>query len=435
MRIAALGVVGVLCLVGCGKSAVQAPQEAKSPKVEAKSPALAAVTPVQSPGHEEPANPNAPWIGASAESERILASTTETFVGVWVDVPKAAAAKRAPVDLALVIDTSGSMAGDKIQAARDAATRLVQTLKDGDIVSVDTFNDRAHSLVAPTRIDATSRSRVIGTIAELSPMGQTNMFEGISMGESHIAQAPMTHTVRRIVVISDGQANVGPSSPEALGTLAERSLDLRAQITSLGVGQDYDERTLNTLAMRTSGRLFHVGKSSELASVMEKELGLLNASVASDAFVEVVPAHGVQILGVADGVRVKWGSNGAIRIPLGTLFGGQHREALVRVKVTPGENPGPRSLASVRLFYRDPLEADLDRVQEVVARVESTDDPAKVLAASNARTRSIVAVNDAAKLKMEAAAHVNDGRFDDADKQLAAAEKHLRSGAAAATDR
>ena len=90
------------------------------------------------------------------------------------------------------------------------------------------------------------------------------MFEGLELAEMHVAQAGRDHPVRRIVMISDGQANVGPSSPLALGELAQRSLSLGAQVTSLGVGLDYDERTLDAIAERTSGRLFHVGDPREM---------------------------------------------------------------------------------------------------------------------------------------------------------------------------
>ena len=73
------------------------------------------------------------------------------------------------------------------------------------------------------------------------------MFDGLTMGESQVAQAPATHSVRRVVVIPDGIANVGPSSPETLGAIAQRGLKFQAQATSLGVGNDYDERTPRSL--------------------------------------------------------------------------------------------------------------------------------------------------------------------------------------------
>jgi Ca-activated chloride channel family protein len=375
------------------------------------------------------------WIGASAESEMILNGTSDTFLGVWVDVPQVKVDKKPPVDLALVIDTSGSMGGAKIENARAAAKQLVSNLADGDIVSIDTFSDRAEALVPPTVLNGESRDRLMTVITRLRPQGSTNMFDGLSLGEAHVAQAPPSHTVRRVVVISDGIANVGPSSPEALGAVAERGLRFRAQVTSLGVGNDYDEHTLNALAIRSSGRLFHISEPTEMTAFLKKEVDLLGQTVASDALVEVVPAPGVRLLG-SDGIRTDWTGNGALRIPLGALFAGQHREALVHVRVDPARFEGAERapLASVRLVFHDPQDGDLERVQETVARVGMTGDSALVAKTENARTKAILAVQDAAKLQIQAAQAVSSGQFMDADKELAQAEQRVRAQAATTKD-
>jgi Ca-activated chloride channel family protein len=138
----------------------------------------------------------------------------------------------------------------------------------------------------------------------------------------------------------------------------------------------------------------------------------------------------VQVLGV-DGVRADWSSGGALRVPLGTMFGGQHREMLVRVRVTaPAE--GTHALASVRLHFRDPAEGNLERVQEVIARYQVTADPQVVASRQNARTQTIAAMMDAGKAAVDAAQQVNSGNFAAAEQQLAVAESKLRDTASRA---
>src|SRR5262249_18985057 len=90
------------------------------------------------------------WIGAAGESDFMLAGTHDTTLGVWVDVPAASTRSRAPADVALVIDVSGSMAGAKIENARLAARDLIEKLADGDIVSIITFSDDGQKRVPPT---------------------------------------------------------------------------------------------------------------------------------------------------------------------------------------------------------------------------------------------------------------------------------------------
>jgi len=453
-----VGVVGMVVMAGCAST-----RGASPPAASATSSAGASAPIAAAPGTEDgasqqastatpssattgrplavvdgssdaPAGAPGAWVGASADSDVMLARGGDAYVGVWVDVPESARARvRAPVDLALVIDTSGSMEGAKIEAARQSARTMVERLHDGDVVSIDTFSDQARPLVAPVELTPRTRAHVLSAIAELATGGSTNLFDGLSLGEAHVAQADAHHPVRRIVLISDGEANVGPSSPQALGELASRSLMLGAQVTSLGVGLDYDERTLDAIAERTSGRLFHVGDPREMKETLEHEIDLLASTVADRASLEVVPAPGVQVTGV-DGASMEWASGGAVRIPLGTLFAGQHREALVRVRVNPSDAGTQRALASVRLVFRDPSEDDVERVQEVLARVSTTDDPAVAAAHPNARTHAMMATLDAAQTELQAAQALGSGNYAQAQSQLAATERSLRTQAAHTTD-
>ncbi len=430
MRYGHVMLLGAIGMVAAGCSAHSSGPGPASPQASSAPIAVAAT---------DGANAKGTWIGTGAASDTLLVGNEETTLGVWVDAPEVAAAhEHVPVDLALVIDTSGSMEGEKIENARSAAKTLVDSLKDGDIVSIDRFDDDAKPVVAPTIVNKESRVTVERKIDALTTGGSTNLFDGLALGEAHVARAPETHSVRRVVVISDGQANIGPSSPAELGQLAERGVKFHAQVTALGVGNDYSEQTLNALAVRSSGRLYHIDDPREMAGMLRHELDLLQSTVASDAFVEVVPAPGVQLLG-ADGIRGDMTSDGSMKIPLGALFGGQHREALVRLRVASSDKDAneaiSKPIASVRLHFRDPSEGDLERIQETVAKVSWTSDPNVALQHANAKTQSIIAVQEAAKLEMQAAQSVNTGRFDDADGSLAVAEKKLETQASVTKDK
>jgi Ca-activated chloride channel family protein len=384
---------------------------------------------------DQPSRRSGPWIGAAGDSDFLLVGTTDTVLGVWVDVPALAHRARAPADVALVIDVSGSMAGAKIENARAAARELVEKLADGDIVSVSVFSDEARVLAEPTVLDRNSRAALFRTIGSVQPLGGTNMFDGLRLAEARALASPASHPVRRVVMISDGMANIGPSSPDVLGSVAARGADGGVQVSAIGVGLDYDEHTLNALAIRSSGRLYHLDEPRDMTAILDREIGLLQATAATGSYVEVVPAPGVDVMG-ADAVRLDRQVDGAVRVPLGTMFGGQHREMLLRVRIRGGAEKGTgeggRALASVRLHFRDPADSGVERVQEVVARYQVTTDTARVEAAANDRTRTIAATQQAAQITAVAAQQVNDGRVDAADQQLATAESKLREAAARA---
>ncbi len=423
----------VLVLAGCG-----AAQSGRGPVVVTSDGKVIETTIAKDPaqtdtGTRTNTNANGAWVGVAADSDVLLAGDQTASLGVWIDAPQSRPHAHVPMDVSLVIDTSGSMAGAKIENARRAAGLLLDDLADGDIVSIVSFSDDARTLVEPTTLSTETRRSLKTRINQIQPNGSTNMFDGLGLGESHVARAPNTHAVRRVVVISDGIANVGPSSPEALGALAERGLRFHAQVTSLGVGTDYDERTLNALAVRSTGRLYHLGEPKEMASLMQHELDLLRSTVATDAFVEIVPAPGVELTGV-EGIRSERGEAGALKLPLGALFSGQHREALVRIRITDPSVAPSRALASVRLHFRDPDDGDLPRIQEVVARASFSNDSTSVAKSENAKTKSIAAVMDASKLELGASQSAGQGQFAAADKQLEQAQLALETRAKATSD-
>lgn len=426
--------VAAALVAGCASStpppAASVP-DAKNALANAKEVTIAVAsqpTEVAADVHDGPQNGGS-WVGAAPVSDFILRNQKETTLGVWVDVPLGQTALRAKSSVALVIDTSGSMAGAKMEHARAAARTLVDSLPNGDILSIHSFSDEAKVQFTPSFLNQLARQEAQSSIMSLIASGGTNLFEGLRIGELHVAAAPATHPVRRVIVVSDGVATVGPSSTEILGSIAERGADHGIQVTAIGVGLDYDERTLNALAIRSSGRLYHIASPEEMTKVVSEELRLFGSTRATDAFVEVVPAPGVSLVSVA-GARSTASSMGGMRIPLGAMFGGQHRELAVKVRIDEPSLVGAQPLASVRLFFRDTADQGLSRVQEVVARYEVTDQPTVVAQHENDRAKTIAAVNDAAGVAIAAAQDVSAGRFDDADASFAKAQERLNAAAA-----
>ena len=366
-----------------------------------------------------------PWLNAAGGSEFVRVDGADQFVGVWVEVPEGIERAHVPMALTLTIDTSGSMGGQKMVQARNAARALVQQMHQGDIVTIHTFSDGADELVRPTVLDHRSRELIINTLSELSADGATNMFEALNLAIGRARHAPSTHPVKRVVMISDGRATAGPTSTHTLANIAERGTQFGVQVTSLGVGLDYDEDTLNALAVRSSGRLYHLSDPTEMSSIVKSELDLLQSTMATNAVVEVVPAPGVQLIG-ANGVRSTWGSRRSLNVPLGTMFSGQRREILVRYRLITSEVEGTKPIVSARLHFHDVTDGNVPRVQEVVVRGKLTNDKSLVDRHANATVQEIIALNEASVIASQARAEVTSGNFDAADVRLARAEEKLR---------
>lgn len=362
------------------------------------------------------------WIGAAPASDAVLAGSNESFVAVWVDVPKTEQKVHAPASVAIVIDTSGSMAGAKIKNARSAAAKFVEGLSDGDMVSLHTFSDAAEVRVAPVKLDARSRALLTSSISEISPEGGTNLFEGVRAAGLAAMGAPEEYAVKRVVLISDGLATVGNTSRESMALIGEKAAEHGVQITSVGVGLDYDEKALNTLSMSSTGRLYHLEDPAQLAGILSEEMSLLQGTRVTDAAIEIVAAPGVELLGVEGAKSTRTGAT--LRVPLGSMFGGQHKEFIVRVRTTATE-PGTRSIAGVRLLFQDPAEDNLARVQETIARVDVVTDKAMVDKRRNHKAEGILALIEASRTTDIAIAAIDRDDFKAADDQLAKAEQSM----------
>nr|MDQ3038174.1 VWA domain-containing protein [Myxococcota bacterium] len=359
-----------------------------------------------------PAHAQEAWVGGSALQGRVVVGADgETWVGVWVDAPSVVAVPqaRAPMAVSLVVDTSGSMAGDKIRNAQMATSSLLESLSDGDLVSIYGFSNAVTEIAPPTIVSASTRGMLMQRVSLLVAGGGTNLYGGMQVGVQRISQAPPSHPVRRIFVISDGRANVGPSDPQSLGDLAAGATEYGTQVTAIGVGYDYDPQSLNAMVVRSAGRLHHLGAPHQMASILEQELSMMARSVALSAHIEIVPAPGVIILsGATTGAVVV---DGRLRFPLGSLVAGQRREVLFRVRMNTA-HMGPRTLATARLVYESPTDR-APQTQTTAIRYEVTRDP-RAVSAPTPRVAAMVAQHDANVAQRRAAEQMAQGQAQQA---------------------
>jgi Ca-activated chloride channel homolog len=365
------------------------------------------------------------WLHASPVRTRIVQNSDgTTWVGFWVDTPAAThTAQRAPLDVALVVDTSGSMSGEKIQNARIAAASFVDGLSEGDMVSLYTFNDQVTELAPPTIINSATRTEILSRVQRIFASGGTNLHDGLLAGRMATDRAPDSHPVRRIVVISDGRATVGNTNPASIADIASQATEHGAQVTSIGVGIDYDEGMLNTVAIRSAGRLYHLLEPQQMDGILHGELELLGETVAANVFLEFTPMDGVT---VEDGANVRLDRRGnTVRVPLGSLYGSQHREVLLRVRIpTSGETAN--TLGEVRMTWQEPNTTEPHNGTPVAMRYEFTQDAQASEASTEQRVQAMVVSWEATQAQMRATQLLNQGQAERAEQELRQAEVRLQ---------
>ncbi|NND96504.1 MAG: VWA domain-containing protein [Pirellulaceae bacterium] len=269
---------------------------------------------------------------------------------------------RPPVNVSIVIDTSGSMSGQKIRQARDAAIAAVNRLKKDDIVSVVLYNSSSQVLVPATK--ATDRQDVIAKIKTIKAGGSTALFAGVSKGAAEVRKFLDEEMVNRVILLSDGRANVGPKSPGELERLGASLVKEGISVSTLGLGLGYNEDLMSRLASSASGNHIFVEEADDLVAVFNAEFNDLMSVVAGDFEIHARAAAGVRpvrVLGTKADI-----SGQDIYIPLAQLYSRQQRYFVIEVEVDAGEAEETRPLMSVSVKYRNLITETTDKLSSSV---------------------------------------------------------------------
>lgn len=256
---------------------------------------------------------------------------------VYLDVTVKALgeAQRAPLAAVLVIDRSGSMAGEKIDAARMSAERFVNRLSDGDRLAIVSYGTDVSVDMPLTPLDAVARTEARRTIARLEEGGGTNIDGGLAAAERLLERASLSGFVGRVVLISDGRATEGERRTDRLSRHGEKLRKMGMTLSTLGVGLDYHEDLMEQLATLGGGRYHYLKQAHELGPILDDELKHAAAVVARGVELHLPKDLGALSVQGAPGHTLRdVGSRVAVLV--GDLAAGEERNVLIRLDVSPG---------------------------------------------------------------------------------------------------
>lgn len=241
---------------------------------------------------------------------------------------ESASIQRQPVAIAVVIDRSGSMAGLKLQAACKAAQQLANQLTADDLLSVISF-DHQVQMVVPlgTPSELTSSS-----INQIRAGGQTALFDGWRLGMEALLEAKeINGHQKRILLLTDGQANVGLRRCSEIAPLVAQAAENGISTSCIGLGDDYEERLLTAMAEAGSGNLVHLTSPQQLEAIFWAELEGLNLTIGRNLQMRVQLAQGVrlkQIYNLIEPNKNSW-------IPLGSIQLGLTPSLAIKLAIEP----------------------------------------------------------------------------------------------------
>ncbi len=359
-------------------------------------------------------------LSVKPEREYLLAGgPRDSVVLVEVRAKDADVKRTAPINLALVLDRSGSMAGAKLEKAKQAAGVALDQLGPDDIFSLVVYDDEVSVLIPPQRVK--DRDDMKREISRIRDGGSTALYAGVEKGAAQLRKYFDKEKVNRIVLLSDGIANVGPSSPSALAKLGKELRGEGFGVSTVGLGDDYNEDLMTALAEASHANYYYVKDAEKLPGVFKDELGTVKNAVARNVKIRITLPEGVKPKGVIGESDLTFQGQ-TVTIPLAELFGSQTCRFLVACDA-PAIDAKEIELASVDLSYEDAgtgASAAENRSVKVSQTTESTLVEKSVqaeVASSVAITRNRLAKEEAVKLA-------------DAGKSKDAADVLLRQAAA-----
>jgi len=333
--------------------------------------------------------------------------------------------QRRALNLSLVIDRSGSMAGEKIDYTRQAAQLLVQNLSQRDMLSVVVYNDNVETLLEPQRI--THKDLISQKISGIKPGGTTNLSGGWLEGFHHVAQHIDAESLNRVILMTDGLANRGVTQTDKLLEIARQKFGEGISTTTMGLGTDFNEDLLMEIANAGGGAFYFIESPEVAPAIFQEELsGLLslvgqNLSISLERNAQVTHVRQLNAYPQSDdGTRLTY--------RLGDVFADDVKALLLELSLAPLDTLGEAEIGTVTFAY-DELNAHGTQRREwsMPIRVNVADPEDQRPNKVNVDVRKAVLLLKAAQARQNAVLLADQRRFADAALALRAVIEELQN--------
>ena len=341
-------------------------------------------------------------------TEKTLTANTDQTVDVLVRITPPEmennGSKRPKLNLSMVLDRSGSMSGRKIEEAKEAAKYCIDQLLATDRISTVIFDQQVDTLIPSQPVE--NKELLKRSINSIVTAGSTALHEAWVRGGLQVSDHLNGASINRVLLITDGQANVGETRVDSIVTQAGELAAKGVTTSTIGIGEDFNEDLLMPMAEAGLGNAWHVQEPQDMVRIFETELQGLVSQIGHSVRLVIKPAPGVTVADVLNDFEV----DAARRYKLPNLRAGSPLEIVVRMSV-PSHNVGDVShLGDFELSYVD---QESNALTTTAASLIATFDTAEVTAslASNPDVINAVRLLMNARARLEAIALMDLGDF------------------------
>jgi len=252
---------------------------------------------------------------------------------------------RPDLNLSLVLDRSGSMEGEKMIRAREAAMFCVNQMLPADRLGVVTFDDRVEVLFPSEPV--TNKQAMKDLIARVTARGSTALHEAWVRGGLTVSERMLDQGINRVVLITDGLANIGITNTDEIVTQSMGLYQRGVSTSTIGIGADFNEDLLMPMAQSGGGNAWHVVEPDDMRHIFQTELEGLIAQHAHTVSLSLIPADGVRIVDVLNDFDLT--ETGRYRLP--NLQAGSPLDIVAQLKVGAEDAGSQMRLLDLRLGF------------------------------------------------------------------------------------
>lgn len=285
-------------------------------------------------------------------SHSLIATNTATSVDLILNFNGEKAEKsspRQPLNLSLVIDRSGSMVGQPLQYAIKAAQQLVKSLTDQDIISIVIYDDQADVILAPRQV--TDKADICSTLNRIQAGGCTNLSAGWLLGCDQVKSHLNPEYLNRVLLLTDGQANLGITDPLILTKTAQKQAEQGIITTTLGFGSYFNEDLLIAMADAAGGHFYFIQSPDDVANVFRIELESLTSVVAQNLTVKLQPESSIELREILNNYRTNSLDQG-LEIFVGDVYEVEAKQLAVQLLIPPQNISGQLPILHINYNYQ-----------------------------------------------------------------------------------
>ncbi len=364
---------------------------------------------------------------------RFIRSTyrSNRFVLAEIKAPHAhqdESARRPAVNLAFVVDRSGSMAGEKIRLAKSAVEQSIARLASDDRFSIVVYDNEIAVVFESAQATAEAKTAAMRALSVVDARGSTNLGEGWLRGCEQVARYLAAEGVNRCLLLTDGLANVGMTDRDELATHAGALRQRGVTTTTFGVGTDFDDELLQAMAIAGGGNFYFIESQGQIVDYVTSEVGETMDVVARDVELEIIVPDGVVVETLSPFPYSASGGRGVVS--LGSLVAEQLVEVVLRLNFPYGE-VARETGAVLSLTARDAL---VDDGGSVALAWEYADGKTNDVQPRDVEVDRAVARVFAGRARQEAAGANRRGDYRGAQLALEGVAKRIRSYAGRDTE-